>query len=105
MKLRTVVIASSALSLLLAGQAFAAGKPKVNEVCLADFHKFCPSEELGRGKVIRCARAHLDNVTPDCKSAVEAANTANEKKREAKAAKRDGAKTASSKKSADASAS
>jgi len=36
---------------------------------------------------------------------VVAANTANEKKREAKAAKRGGAKTASSKKSADASAS
>ncbi|MGA2954000.1 MAG: cysteine rich repeat-containing protein [Caulobacteraceae bacterium] len=105
MNLRTVVIASSALSLLVAGQSFAAGKPKVNEVCLADFHKLCPDEELGRGKVIRCARAHLDNVGAECKSAVEAANASNAKKREAKAAKRGGAKTASSKKSADASAS
>jgi hypothetical protein len=105
MNLRTVVIASSALSLLVGGQAFAAAKLKVNEVCLADFHKFCPDDELGRGKVIRCARAHLDNVTADCKSAVAAANASNEKKREAKAAKRGGAKTASSKKSADSSAS
>ena len=92
----TTVTVLGALTLALAvGPAFAA-KPKVNEVCLADFHKLCPSEEAGRGKVIRCARAHLDSVTPDCKSAVDAANAANEKKRETKSAKRASAKSATS---------
>jgi len=93
MNLRSVVIASSAFALLVVGQSVAAPKPKVNEVCLADFHKLCPSEELGRGKVIRCARAHIDSVGPDCKTAVEAANASNAAKRQAKAAKRASAKS------------
>jgi hypothetical protein len=96
MNARTWIASAAALAVVLAvGPAFAA-KPKVNEVCLADFHKLCPSEELGRGKVIRCARAHLDAVTPDCKSAVDAANASNEKKRETKSAKRASAKPSTS---------
>jgi hypothetical protein len=92
----TWIASAATLAIVLAvGPAFAA-KPKVNEVCLADFHKLCPSEELGRGKVIRCARAHLDAVTPDCKSAVDAANVSNEKKRETKSAKRASTKTTTS---------
>lgn len=96
MNARTWIASAAAVTVVLAvGPAFAA-KPKVNDVCLADFHKLCPSEELGRGKVIRCARAHIDAVTPDCKTAVDAANAANEKKREVKSAKRAAAKQAAS---------
>jgi hypothetical protein len=92
----TAIAVAGAMTLVLAGAPAFAAKPKVNEVCLADFHKLCPSEELGRGKVIRCARAHIDSVTPDCKSAVDAANAANAAKREAKSAKRAAAKSSSS---------
>lgn len=96
MNSRTWISSAAALAVVLAiGPAFAA-KPKVNEVCLADFHKLCPTEELGRGKVIRCARAHIDAVTPDCKGAVDAANASNLKKREAKASKRAAAKQTAS---------
>ena len=96
MNVRNWIVAVASLSIVLAiGPAFAA-KPKVNEVCLADFHKLCPTEELGRGKVVRCARAHIDTVTPDCKSAVDAANAANAAKREAKSAKRAAAKSTAS---------
>ncbi len=96
MNARNWLVTIPALAIVLAGPAFAAPKPKVNEVCLADFHKLCPTEELGRGKVIRCARAHLDAVAPDCKSAVDAANASNAAKRGAKSAKRAAAKTTAS---------
>ncbi|MGH7022129.1 MAG: hypothetical protein ACREEB_00910 [Caulobacteraceae bacterium] len=92
MKSHAFAIAASTLAVILAGQALAAAKPRANQVCLADFHKLCPSEALGRGVVIRCARAHMDAVSPDCKSAVEAANAVNEARRQAKAAKRASAK-------------
>jgi hypothetical protein len=74
--------------LLVAGPCFAAPKPRAAEVCLADFHKLCPGEELGRGVVIRCARAHLEAVAPDCKTAVEAANALNAARRAAKQARK-----------------
>lgn len=86
MNSRSVAIA--AMAMMIAGHSLAAPKPRVNEVCLADFHKLCPSQELGRGVVIRCARAHIDQVAPDCKTAVEAANAVNEARRAAKAARR-----------------
>lgn len=86
MNTRSVAIA--AMAMMIAGPSLAAPKPRVNEVCLADFHKLCPSQELGRGVVIRCARAHIDQVAPDCKTAVEAANAVNEARRAAKAARR-----------------
>ena len=89
MIVRSSVIAISALALLAAGaQARGTPKPKVNEVCQADFHKFCPSETPGRGVVIRCARAHIDSVSSDCKTAVDTANASNAAKRASKAAKR-----------------
>ena len=83
------LIALSAVAVLAAGaQARGTPKPKVNEVCQADFHKFCPSETPGRGVVIRCARAHIDNVSSDCKNAVDIANAANAAKRAAKVSRR-----------------
>jgi hypothetical protein len=93
MNLHPSVIAVSALVLIAAGQAGAASKPKVAEICLADFHKLCPTEELGRGKVIRCARAHIDGVSAECKSAVAAADAVNQARRAAKATKRASAKS------------
>jgi hypothetical protein len=92
MNLHHSVIAVSALVLIAAGQAGAASKPRVGEICLADFHKLCPTEELGRGKVIRCARAHIDGVSADCKSAVAAADAVNQARRAAKAGKSASAK-------------
>ena len=95
MNLYRSVIAVSALALLVASQAAAASKPKINEVCLADFHKLCPTEQIGRGVVIRCARAHLEVVSSDCKSAVDTANALNAARKSAKAAKKAGGPAAS----------
>jgi len=91
MNFHSAVIAFSVLGLIAAGDAAAAAKPKANQVCLEDFHKLCPNEELGRGVVIRCARAHHDAVSADCRSAVDAADAAdavNAAHRAAKASKR-----------------
>jgi ribosome-binding protein aMBF1 (putative translation factor) len=76
------------LAVLVAGQAVGAAKPRANQVCLADFHKLCGSETLGRGVVIRCARAHIDQVAPDCKEAVQAADALNAAHRQAKASRK-----------------
>jgi hypothetical protein len=93
MILRITVVAISALAVAAAGaQARGTPKPKVNDVCQADFHKYCPSEQAGRGVVIRCARAHIDSVSAECKSAVDIANASNAAKRAAKASKRASAK-------------
>ena len=93
MIIRSTVVAISILAMAAAGaQARGTPKPKVNDVCQADFRKFCPSEEPGRGVVIRCARAHIDSVSAECKSAVDIANAANAAKRAAKASKRASAK-------------
>jgi hypothetical protein len=95
MILRTTIVAFSALAIFAAGaQARGTPKPKVNDVCQADFHKFCPSEEPGRGVVIRCARAHLDQVSANCKSAVDTANALNAARKAAKTSNRAAAKKA-----------
>jgi hypothetical protein len=95
MNLHRTFISVSALFLLVGGQAAAASRPKINEVCLADFHNLCPTQELGRGVVIRCAREHLEVVSADCKSAVDTANALNAARKSAKAAKKAGAPSAS----------
>ena len=42
------------------------------EACQADFEKYCPGVEPGGGRVLECLGKHLDQLTPQCKSMVEA---------------------------------
>lgn len=42
------------------------------EACLADFEKYCPGVEPGGGRVMACLSKHLDQLTPQCKTVVEA---------------------------------
>jgi hypothetical protein len=85
--------AMAAIAILAAAGQANAAKPRVNDVCQADFHKLCPDQAAGRGVVIRCARAHLSAVSPDCKSAVDTADALNAARRAAKASRRASAKT------------
>ena len=94
MNLSQIVAAGVALGVVFTGPALAAPKPRPNQACLEDFHKYCPTEALGRGVVIRCARAHIDSVSAVCKTSVEHADAVNQARRQAKAAKRAAAKTA-----------
>ncbi len=42
------------------------------QACQADFEKYCPGVQPGGGRVIKCLSEHLDQLTPQCKSVVEA---------------------------------
>ncbi|MEQ1944196.1 cysteine rich repeat-containing protein [Mesorhizobium sp. VNQ89] len=42
------------------------------QACQADFEKYCPGVQPGGGRVIKCLSEHLDHLTPQCKSVVEA---------------------------------
>lgn len=42
------------------------------EACMADFEKYCPGVQPGGGRVIECLSKHLDQLTPQCKTVVEA---------------------------------
>jgi hypothetical protein len=59
--------------LALSATSVPAAAPKVRDICLADFQKFCPTAKLIRGAVMRCVKTRLDDVSADCKSAVTAA--------------------------------
>lgn len=42
------------------------------EACQADFEKYCPGVAPGGGRVVACLSKHLDQLTPQCKTVVEA---------------------------------
>jgi hypothetical protein len=96
MRIRPLKLVVASLAVLAAAQVGATPKPRVNQICLEDFHKLCPTQELGRGVVIRCARAHHDALTANCRSAVEAADAVNTARKAAKASRRASATRTSS---------
>ena len=42
------------------------------EACQADFEKYCAGVQPGGGRVVECLSKHLDQLTPQCKTVVEA---------------------------------
>ncbi len=42
------------------------------EACMSDFEKYCPGVAPGDGRVLECLSKHLDQLTPQCKTVVEA---------------------------------
>jgi len=42
------------------------------EACMADFQKYCPGVQPGGGRVMECLSKHLEKLTPQCKTVVEA---------------------------------
>jgi hypothetical protein len=60
------------LALGLSAGAALAQTAAEREACQADFEKYCPGIMPGGGRVVKCLSAHLDQLTPQCKSVVEA---------------------------------
>ena len=58
--------------LALAPGAAMAQTAAEREACQADFEKYCQGVEPGGGRVLECLGKHLDQLTPQCKSVVEA---------------------------------
>ena len=60
------------LALALGPGAAMAQTAAQREACQADFEKYCPGVQPGGGRVLECLGKHLDQLTPQCKSMVEA---------------------------------
>ena len=60
------------LALALGPGAAMAQTAAEREACQADFEKYCPGVEPGGWRVLECLGKHLDQLTPQCKSMVEA---------------------------------
>ena len=72
----TFLRTAGALAACLAAGAAAAQTPppmpKLRQVCAADFQKLCPDVTPGHGAVAQCVKGHVQELSPDCKSALMA---------------------------------
>ncbi len=66
-----------------AAQTPPAPMPKLREVCAADVQKLCPDVTPGHGAVAQCVRGHVQELSPDCKSALMARREAMRERRAA----------------------
>jgi hypothetical protein len=67
--------AGALVACLAAGAAAAQtppAMPKLREVCAADFLKLCPDVTPGHGAVAQCVKGHVQELSPDCRSALMA---------------------------------
>jgi hypothetical protein len=68
-----ICTAIAAAAMMLATSAGAIAQTAAErEACMTDFEKYCPGVQPGGGRVLECLSKHLDQLTPQCKSVVEA---------------------------------
>lgn len=60
------------LSLFLCSRAAMAQTAAEREACQADYQKYCAGVQPGGGRIMQCLAQHLGQLTPQCKSVVEA---------------------------------
>ena len=70
--LRTLAVLAACLAAGAAAAQTASPMPKLRQACAADFQKLCPDVTPGHGAVAQCVRAHVKELSPDCKSALMA---------------------------------
>jgi hypothetical protein len=73
----TFLRTAAALAACLAAGAAAAQTPtapmaQLRQVCAADFQKLCPDAVPGHGAIAQCVKGHVQELSPDCKSALMA---------------------------------
>ena len=67
-----MVLSVLGLALGLGAGAAMAQTAAEREACQADFEKYCAGVQPGGGRVVECLSKHLDQLTPQCKTVVEA---------------------------------
>lgn len=89
MKIYTLASLATAASLLAFGAVGAqAGRPvKVKVACAADVQRLCPNATPGRGYVMQCVKSRMNEVSPDCQSAVQEAKAMRAQRRAAAASR------------------
>lgn len=65
-------VAIAVMALAFSTGAALAQTAAEREACQADYEKYCPGVQQGGGRIIKCLSEHLDQLTPQCKSVVEA---------------------------------
>jgi len=87
MELRSMAFVVMAAGLIVAGSAQGAPS-KVKLACQVDFQKLCSADAASakRGAVMRCVKTRLDQVSPDCQTAVKAAQARTVARKAARAA-------------------
>ena len=63
------------LAVLGAGFAPVTLAQSAQRACRADFAQFCKGTQPGQGRVLACLREHQDQLSPDCKSSLDSAQT------------------------------
>ncbi|MEP9389202.1 cysteine rich repeat-containing protein [Mesorhizobium sp. KR9-304] len=67
-----IFLSALGLAAALCSNAAMAQTAAEREACKADFEKYCPGVQPGGGRIMECLGKHLDQLTPQCKSVVEA---------------------------------
>lgn len=67
------VLAAAVLSIV--GPAAAQDKSAARKACAGDYQKYCAGVAIGGGRIKKCLTEHLNELTPDCRSAVIAFTT------------------------------
>ena len=84
MKFTTLASLAMATSMLALGAGGALAK--ANRACAADVQRMCPTAAADKHQARQCIKAHMNEVSPDCRSAVEAARAKHAQRKAAKAA-------------------
>ena len=50
----------------------AAGADPAGDVCKSDIQKFCPNVTPGEGRILMCLQSHIDQISPECRGAIDA---------------------------------
>lgn len=69
--------AIAVLSLVTASYALPAAaqdRASARKACAGDYQKFCADVAVGGGRVKKCLNAHLQQLTSECRAAVETFN-------------------------------
>ena len=69
--MRLQVLSLAASTLILSGGLATAQQGPVGSACVDDIQKFCAGLEHGQGQVRACLEANKDQVSADCKTALE----------------------------------
>ena len=85
MSLRSIVTATAAIALVSFGAAAAQVPPHgiSHGPCRADVQRLCGGVEHGGGRIMQCMKAHANEVSPDCQSAMAARRAAKHAARQA----------------------
>lgn len=63
------------LAVLGAGFSPATQAQSAQRACRGDFAQFCKGIQPGQGRVLACLREHQDQLSPNCKSSLDSAQT------------------------------